>query len=400
MNDSSPYIAVACGGTGGHLFPGLAVAVRFRACGCRTALLVSPKEVDQAAVKDLKGMEVFTLPAVAFQSGSRLDFVRGCWTSFRIARKLFQRRTPHAVLAMGGFTSAPAILAARSLGAKTFLHESNTIPGRANRWLSRLVDQAFVGFPEAARRLRVATTVTGTPVRGQFAAHDQAACRRKLGFNPAKPVVLVTGGSQGATGVNDLLLRSLPEFKKRCSHWQWLHLTGTNDCERVTQGYAAHGLRAVVHPFLSEMDSALGAADAVVARSGASSLAEIAAVRVPAVLIPFPAAADNHQWFNARAFAETGAAKILDQKSATAGQLVEWLVELVESPGVRGGMQKALAQWHAPNAAQVIGDLILKSLTLPQGQLIESSGSKALIVESKTVDTDLRTQDFAKITHA
>jgi UDP-N-acetylglucosamine--N-acetylmuramyl-(pentapeptide) pyrophosphoryl-undecaprenol N-acetylglucosamine transferase len=150
---SSRFVAIACGGTGGHLFPGLAVGEQLVNRGCAVTLFISPKEVDQKAVKAARGMEIFTLPAVAFQQGSRIASVRGAWQSWRAARKAFQSWPPCAALAMGGFTSAPPIVAAKQAGAKTFLHESNTIPGRANRWLARIVDQAFVGFPFAAARL-------------------------------------------------------------------------------------------------------------------------------------------------------------------------------------------------------------------------------------------------------
>src|ERR1051325_1156638 len=170
MNIShAPKIAIACGGTGGHLFPGIAVAEQLARRGCRVTLLISTKEVDQQAVKAVIGMEVVTLPAVGLTRGRVLAFLAGFWKSYRAAKKIFQSDPPQAALAMGGFTSAPPILAAKHLGAKTFLHESNTIPGRANRWLSRVVDQAFVGFPQAAGRLHTHNAVTtGTPVRPQF----------------------------------------------------------------------------------------------------------------------------------------------------------------------------------------------------------------------------------------
>jgi UDP-N-acetylglucosamine--N-acetylmuramyl-(pentapeptide) pyrophosphoryl-undecaprenol N-acetylglucosamine transferase len=145
------HVAIACGGTGGHLFPGLAVAEQLLRMWCTVSVLISPKEVDQQAVKSARGVEVITLPAVALQRGSRLAFARGFFQSWVAARKLFRARRPDAVLAMGGFTAAPPVLAARSLRIKTFLHESNTIPGRANRWLARVVDQAFVGFPAGGR---------------------------------------------------------------------------------------------------------------------------------------------------------------------------------------------------------------------------------------------------------
>ena len=148
----TPFVAIACGGTGGHLFPGIAVAEELKKRGCKTALLISPKEIDQQAVKGARDMEIFTLPAVGLQNRNYISFAWSFWKSLRAARAIFKQRPPQAVLAMGGFTSAPPVLAARSAGVKTFLHESNTIPGRANRFLSRFVDEAFVGFPEAAAR--------------------------------------------------------------------------------------------------------------------------------------------------------------------------------------------------------------------------------------------------------
>ncbi len=362
---TQPIIAIACGGTGGHLFPGLAVADQLVQRGCAVTLLISPKEVDQQAVKSAQGMEIVTLPAVALQSGSRLAFLRGFWQSWRAARKLFQARPPHAALAMGGFTSAPPILAARSRGAKAFLHESNSIPGRANRWLARFVPQAFVGFPSAASRLRAReTTVTGTPVRGEFLAarmQPAAECRATLGLDSAKPVVLVMGGSQGASGVNDLILSAVPVLARRAPHWQWLHLTGPNDFEKVKAAYAALGVTAAVHPFLTHMHLALGAATVAVSRAGASSLAELAALRLPSLLVPFPHAADNHQFYNARAFAETGAALLLEQKDAAPEKTAAALWELAENAAARDQMKSALGQWHAPKAAEQIAEIILRT---------------------------------------
>jgi UDP-N-acetylglucosamine--N-acetylmuramyl-(pentapeptide) pyrophosphoryl-undecaprenol N-acetylglucosamine transferase len=144
---SVPKIAIACGGTGGHLFPGIAVGRQLVQHGCAVTLLISPKDVDQKAVSGILELQIVTLPAVALQRGSRLAFMQGFVRSYLSARRLFKEQPHHAALAMGGFTSVPPVLAARQLGAKTFLHESNTIPGRANRALSRFVDAAFVGFP-------------------------------------------------------------------------------------------------------------------------------------------------------------------------------------------------------------------------------------------------------------
>lgn len=162
--NKTPLVAIACGGTGGHLFPGLAVASELKRHGCEVALLISPKEVDQQAVKNVTGMEIHTLPAVGLQNRNYFSFAASFVKSLMAARRVFRQQRPQAVLAMGGFTSAPPIFAGKALGARTFLHESNTIPGKANRFLSRWVDEAFVGFPEAGARLK-ARKVTPTERR-------------------------------------------------------------------------------------------------------------------------------------------------------------------------------------------------------------------------------------------
>ena len=406
-----PFVAIACGGTGGHLFPGLAIAGELKKRGCDVALLISPKDVDQSAVKSALGMEIFTLPAVALQNRNYFSFARSCWRSWRAAKRIFSARPPQAVLAMGGFTSAPPVLAARKFGAKTFLHESNTIPGKANRLLARFVDEAFVGFPEAAARLKARkVSVTGTPVRPQFSgwwgeAPDEPAltsqniaataredarptknseCRVALGLDPNRPVVLVMGGSQGASGLNQMILSALPLLNvgvqaSACSSQdtqkrelqqntdklpalQFLHLTGVNDFEKVKAAYAAQKINAMVKPFLAEMDLALGAATAAVSRAGASSLAEIAAMRLPSLLVPFPAAADNHQFFNASAFEKTGAAKLLEQKNSFPEKVAAILSELVGDEAARAKIQAALAQWYAPQAAEQIAENILSAI--------------------------------------
>src|SRR5262249_53399736 len=159
----------------------------------------------------------------------------------------------------------------------------------ANRWLAPLANQIFAGFPKAVRRFhRDNVRVTGTPVRSQFHPRDAAACRRQLGLNPHRPVLLVMGGSQGANGVNELSLRALPTLARLLPELQFLHLTGPNDEKRAHQAYVDNHLEAVIHPFLDQMEIALGAATVAISRAGASSLAEMAAMRLPAILIPYP----------------------------------------------------------------------------------------------------------------
>lgn len=356
-------IAIACGGTGGHLFPGLSVAENLVQRNCVVTLLISPKEVDQQAVRSASGMEIVTLPAIGLQRGSEIAFLRGFKNSYGAAKRLFQAHRPDAVLAMGGFMSAPPILAGKRIGAQTFLHESNTIPGRANRWLAWVVNRAFVGFQSAAERLNNRqVTISGTPVRASFKPRDSAECRAALGLDPERPMLLVMGGSQGARGINELVIKTLPMLAKLAPDLQWFHLAGPKDSERVKRAYDELQLKAVVHPFFSEMELALGAASAAISRAGASSLAELAAVGVPAVLVPYPAATDDHQMHNARAFAETGAARIVEQEGASAEAIAKEIIEILNSPTARQKMQAALARWQAPRAAQEIADTILAAI--------------------------------------
>lgn len=376
---SQPFIGIACGGTGGHLFPGLAVAECLRARGCDVGLFISPKEVDQQAVASQQGFEVYTLPAVGLQNRNYFSFIKSFCNSFVAARRVYASRRPAAVLAMGGFTSAPPVLAARKFGAKTFLHDSNTIPGKANRFLARYVDEAFVGFPAAAARLRVKiATHTGTPVRPQFRMSHQEwdqkriQARVQLGLDPDKPVILVVGGSQGARGLNDLVLSALPLLAG--AGWQFLHLTGQTDFPRVKAAYASLKLRAIVKPFLMEMDLALAAAEACISRSGASALAELAAVELPAALVPLPTSADNHQYHNAKAYDASGAARLLPQDSAPV-VVCEVLSALVRDEVVRHQMQSALVKWQAADAAEVIAARILRSLPPGTGGLPTASAT-------------------------
>jgi UDP-N-acetylglucosamine--N-acetylmuramyl-(pentapeptide) pyrophosphoryl-undecaprenol N-acetylglucosamine transferase len=264
---------------------------------------------------------------------------------------------------MGGFTSAPPVLAAKTCGARTFLHESNTIPGRANRWLSRFVNHAFVGFPSAAKRLKNArVTFTGTPVRPCFHPKDAQECREQLGLDPSRPVVLVVGGSQGASGINKMVVQALPLLARVAPHLQWFHLAGPNDSDELKKAYSSLRLSAIVHPFFDRMDIALGAASAAVSRAGASSLAEFAAMRVPSILVPYPVATDDHQRHNAMAFVEMGAARLLEQRHATPEILTSTLVEIVERADVREQMQNALSLWQTPRAADEIAETVLNEL--------------------------------------
>jgi UDP-N-acetylglucosamine--N-acetylmuramyl-(pentapeptide) pyrophosphoryl-undecaprenol N-acetylglucosamine transferase len=353
------FVAIACGGTGGHLFPGMAVGEKLLERGYEVSLLVSKKEVDQLSAGSASGMKVVSLPAVPLLKGNLPLFLKGFWKSFREVRRFFREQRPAAVLAMGGFTSAAPILAGRLAGARTALHEANSYAGRANRLLAPWVNHVFIGFAAAAHQLgNRSVQFTGTPVRSQFQPADPEPCRMALGLDPAQPVVLIMGGSQGASAVNKAVLEAVPKLLERIPGIQFLHLTGTATFDSVSAAYKAITNRAKVLPFLREIDLALGAASVVVSRAGASSLAEIAAMQVPSILVPYPAAADDHQYHNARALAQPGAARMFVQSQLRSDQLAATISELITDPFLADQMRAELRKWHYPGAA----DQIIKTL--------------------------------------
>lgn len=358
---SNPRIAIACGGTGGHFFPGVAVAQCLEGKGCDVILFVSSKAVDQEALKSVPTLRAVSLPASGLTRSRFAGFAFGFVKSFAVARAALRQNPCGAILAMGGFTSAPPVLAGKRLGAKIFLHESNTIPGRANRWLSRLADQCFVGFPECAALLRPdSVVVTGTPVRRQFRPGNTAAARRALNLDPEGPVLLVMGGSQGASALNTLAPGAAAHLKRSHPAVQVLHLSGSSQASKVSNAYRDAGVHARVLAFLDTMDLAMQASSAAIARAGASTLAELAATQLPAVLIPFPAAAENHQFYNASAFSNSGAACLLTQTEATPERLAACLGPLLADSEARRCTALALEAWHQPEAAERISQAILR----------------------------------------
>jgi UDP-N-acetylglucosamine--N-acetylmuramyl-(pentapeptide) pyrophosphoryl-undecaprenol N-acetylglucosamine transferase len=377
MNNSrNNFVAIACGGTGGHLFPGMAVGEKLLERGYEVLLLVSEKEVDQISSRGATGMEILRLPAVPLLTGNFPKFLRSTWKSFSIMRAYFKKRRPAAVLAMGGFTSAGPVLAGKLAGACTALHEANSIPGRANRLLSGWVNHVFIGFSSAANQLRNRSVqFTGTPVRCQFQPADPSAARMALGLEPDAPVVLITGGSQGASAINKAILEAIPLILEKEPAAQFLHLTGTGNYESIAAQYKTLTPRAKALPFLTEMELALSAATVAVSRAGASSLAEMAAMELPAILIPYPAAADDHQYYNARALAQPGAAKILVQSQLKPELLANAILEILCDESSREKMKTELRKWHYPNAADQIIEVILPS----QAEEQEPAGNPGIL---------------------
>ncbi len=346
--------AIACGGTGGHLFPGLAVAEELLSRGHEVLLFVSEKEVDTRALQAHPHIRYERLPSVALPSivsPAMIGFLRRLRRSLSRCSAIYADFRPDGVLGMGGFTSTAPLLAARLRRVPVYVHDSNSIPGKANLFAARFATAVFLGFADCAKYFpKVPVKVTGTPIRRELMQRIEASeARRQLGLDPSAPTLLVMGGSQGAAGINALMIRALPSLA--WTGGQVVHLAGDRDGAALREAYAAAGLRAEVLPFCDRMDLAYGAADLVVSRSGAASLSEISHFRLPSVLVPYPYAAEDHQRVNASIFTRAGAARLVEESSATGEALARVLQEFLSSAEARVIAGRAAGGLAPENAA-------------------------------------------------
>lgn len=338
-------VAIAAGGTGGHFYPGLVAAREFRRRGWEPLVIVRvgdpalatlEKEGLPALPVDLRGLPR-TLGPELFSFAAKLA---GSLRTLSRATRAFR---PDLVVGMGGYLTFPLVAAARLRGIPAALHESNAILGLANAASRRLGAELFWGLPPADGS---AARVVGTPVRPElWTRADAAASRRALGLAPDRTTVLVFGGSQGAAGINAAAPRALKGLGV-----QVLHLAGKGKAEATAAAHRDAGVDAVVREYCEDMAAAYGAADLVVCRSGASTLAELAAQRAPAVLVPYPRAAANHQDLNARAFEAAGAAVRLPEAELDArlGGVLRDLLQSDEAVTRRDALRAGLSSLPLP----------------------------------------------------
>jgi UDP-N-acetylglucosamine--N-acetylmuramyl-(pentapeptide) pyrophosphoryl-undecaprenol N-acetylglucosamine transferase len=353
---------IACGGTGGHLFPGLAVAEVLRARGHEVLLFISEKEIDSRALNGRDEFRFEKLPTVGLPSPfspAIMGFARRFNESLSRCRAVYRTFKPQMILGMGGFTSTAPVLAGRIRGVPAFVHESNAVPGKANRMTARMVRAVLLGFKECAAFFpKVKTEVTGTPIRAALKPIDQSLARQKLGLQESLPTLLVMGGSQGASGINQAVIRALPSLHE--VPWQVIHLSGERDERLVADNYRRENIPAYVAAFHHQMEDVYSAADFTVARAGAASLAELAAFALPALLIPFPYASDDHQSRNAEVFARAEAAIVLKESELGDDLLARKIRELIEdAPKIRR-MSENCSRLAPKNAAELVVEAMEK----------------------------------------
>ena len=351
-------VLIAGGGTGGHILPALAVA----------RVLVEQHHAEVRFLGTARGLETRLVPAAGFpldlvQVGqlnnvslrTRLRTAAGLPLSIARCVRLLHSFRPHVVLGVGGYASGPAMLAAILTRTPRMAFEPNAVPGMVNRWIGPHVQAAAVNFPSAARAFRNAT-VTGIPVRAEFFHLPPLPA-------DAAPHLLIFGGSQGARILNTTLPQIAPALLSAIPGLTLLHQCGAGQWEATQNAYAQSGAdiaRWQVHEFLDDMPQRFAAATLILCRSGASTVAELAAASKPALLVPFPRAADDHQRRNAEVLATAGAATLLLQSDLTPERLCAELLTLLRDPTRLAAMGQRARQLAHPHAAETIAQMLVR----------------------------------------
>ncbi|MEW5745640.1 MAG: undecaprenyldiphospho-muramoylpentapeptide beta-N-acetylglucosaminyltransferase [Nitrospirota bacterium] len=355
-------IIIAGGGTGGHLFPGIAIAEEFKDRGSADGIVfVGTSHGIEARVIPREGYPLKLLKAEGLigkpftrKIRALLLFIVSIFDSLRILKEV----RPSLVIGVGGYASVGMVLAASLKGIPTLIHEQNSVPGFANKFLGKFADAIAVTYQESISSFpQEKTFLTGNPIRKHILNRDERKAFALFPLNEHKFTILVFGGSLGAHRINQTMLEALNYLLDLRHNIQFLHQTGERDAERVTEGYRSKGFHGIVVPFIYQMAEAYTAADMVICRAGATTLAELTAIGKPALLIPFPYAAANHQEHNARKLEDMGAARVILESRLNGETLAGAIRELVRNAEARREMQKAAVVFGRPDAAERVVDI-------------------------------------------
>ncbi|MGL4606836.1 MAG: undecaprenyldiphospho-muramoylpentapeptide beta-N-acetylglucosaminyltransferase [Eubacteriaceae bacterium] len=330
-------ILIAAGGTGGHIYPGLAIADKIKE---------KMPEAQITFIGSMVGMEKNIIPQTGypieyinvrgFERSLSLETIvafKGIFDGIRDSKRVLKRHNPDLVIGTGGFTCGPLLLEASRKKISTMIHEQNAFPGRANRLLGKKVDRIGISFDEAKKYFpEERTFLAGNPVRSEYCQIDSQAERKYLGIDESQKMVLIMGGSQGAGSINEATLELMKAWKGNKNRIVY-HLTGKNQFLEIQERMKKEGIdqeeNLIIEAYSNEVYRLLGAADLVISRAGAMSVAEIAAAGKPSILVPYPLAAGNHQDFNAKVITDNGGGILLEDKMITGEILVETVNTLI-----------------------------------------------------------------------
>src|SRR5208283_1967300 len=357
-------VVIAGGGTGGHLFPGIAVAEEFGGRGLA---------VDILFVGTVHGIEALVIPregyTIKFVSAEGLVgksffkkvkalavFLLSIFDSYRIIRLV----RPSLVIGVGGYASVCMLLSAHIKGIPTMIMEQNSVPGFANKFLGRFVDAVAVTYQESIGYFPDEKTfLTGNPVRKNILHKDELKADALFRLDKKLFTVFISGGSLGASSINNSTVEALNYLLDLRQNIQFIHQTGDKDCEKITEAYRRLGFKGIVVPFIYQMAEAYTVADMVICRAGATTLAEITVMGKPALLIPYPYAASNHQEYNARKLEDMGAARVVLDKALTGEALADCIRELYVDEHARREMQNASSVFGRIDAAEKVVDIAM-----------------------------------------
>jgi UDP-N-acetylglucosamine--N-acetylmuramyl-(pentapeptide) pyrophosphoryl-undecaprenol N-acetylglucosamine transferase len=348
-------VLIAAGGTGGHIYPGIAIAkeIMDRDAESEVLFVGTARGLESKIIPD-NGFQLSLINSAGLKNVGLVGKIKGLSVlpkSFLEARKIIRQFRPHVVVGAGGYVSGPVLMMAAIMGVPTLVMDSNALPGFTNRQLARFVDKAALTFDEAMPFFGKKGVVTGNPVRAEF--FEIPPKSRGAEFH-----VLIFGGSQGARAINNAMAEALPLLEPHAQKLTITHQTGEADFERIRDAYAASKFTADVRPFISDIFVEFGKADLVICRAGATTCAELSAAGKASIMVPFPLAADDHQRKNAEALQKAGASKLILQKDLTPASLAAEITALMNEPGAITQMEAAAKKLGRPNAAAVTVDII------------------------------------------
>ncbi|MDE2058307.1 MAG: undecaprenyldiphospho-muramoylpentapeptide beta-N-acetylglucosaminyltransferase [candidate division NC10 bacterium] len=367
---------IAGGGTGGHLFPAIALAEELRSRMTDLPLLfVGVEGGVEASLLATRGWDFEGIRASGLQGKRFLSRLRSLTlipSGLIRSLSILRRFRPDVVVGFGGYASAAIVLSGVLARIPTVIHEQNAMPGLANRWLGKIVDRVAVAFDEASDFFpKSKVRVTGNPVRAELFGVSRAEAVTRLDLDPDRLTLLIFGGSQGAHRLNQAVMEALPMLTDERERIQFIHATGPRDLSFVRQGYDAQGCRAVVEPFFQVMATAYAVADLCFCRAGAGTVAELCALGKPSVLVPFPFAANDHQRYNAEALVAAGGARMVldcDLSGAKVAEIIRTCLRDREGREVMARSATALAK---PDAASRLADLVTQTARRASGAKLQ-----------------------------
>lgn len=361
-------ILIAGGGTGGHLFPGIAVAEEFLSRDpSNEVLFVGTEKGIEARVLPRAGYQLECIATTGMRGKSALSKVKGVWLlllGYAQSRRILRAFKPDLVLGVGGYASGPLVLAARKSSCKCFIHEQNALPGLTNRILARVVKKVFISLEESRRHVPAGKLLlTGNPLRRQIL--EKLHMEKKPngnGYGNGNGKIfrlLVFGGSAGAHRINMAMIEALPELAALRERITITHQTGEHDLEEVRKAYQRENYSAEVVPFIDNMAEAYQKADLILCRAGATTIAEVTACGKACIFVPYPYATDDHQRKNAEALVGKGAGFMILDQELSGKRLAAMIEELERNPLVRKSAGEKAAAMAQPDAAKLIVDAML-----------------------------------------